>query len=169
MKETTIDLLKSLQLFDMLDKKELSTISDYMEPIDIEKDAILFKEGEKGDYVCFIANGEIEIIKKSSPKYNALLATLYRGDLLGEMSFIDDAPRSATVKAKTHARLIKLSKDGFNLILEDHPRIGNKILKKFLILLSRHMRVTSTQLSENMVLVSKILSKKNKPPKDSIY
>jgi len=64
------------------------------------------------------------------------------------MSIIDQTNRSATVRASKDATLLLLSRKGFDAILDNHPRIGIKILKKMTRLLSMNMRRTSSLLAD---------------------
>jgi CRP-like cAMP-binding protein len=122
--------------------------------IDIEPGEIVFKEGEKGDYVCFIVDGVIEVIKKTERGKDIVISTLSKGRSIGEMSIIDDSPRSATVKSKTKSTLITLSQEKLNIILENHCTIGAKILKGISRLLSMNMRKTPSRLADYMFPLS---------------
>lgn len=151
MKQTIIDFLINISLFDELSPTELSVTADYMNFFDLQKGKILFKEGDAGDYVCFVANGAIDILKESLSGKRAVIATLTRGNTIGEMSIIDNITRSATVKARYDTTLVILSKKGFNVIIDKHPKIGIKILKGIARLLSLNMRRTSSHLADYIV------------------
>jgi CRP-like cAMP-binding protein len=153
-KATIIDFLINIPLFDELKTNELETMADYMQSIKIEKDEILFNEGDKGDYVCFILDGTLEVIKESSLGERAVIATLSRGRSIGEMSVIDDFPRSATVRALTEAHLLTLTHKNFQKILKENPLIGIKLLKKISRLLSLNLRQTSSRLTESILSLS---------------
>ena len=142
----TIDFLMNLSLFDGLKANELRTLSGYMNFIEMDKDEVLFREGDQGDCVCFIVEGRLDVLKQSASGEHNVLATLSRGRPIGEMSVIDDFPRSATVRACKAAKLITLTRKDFELILEEKPLIGIKILKKIARLLSLNLRKTSSQL-----------------------
>ncbi|MBW1899177.1 MAG: cyclic nucleotide-binding domain-containing protein [Deltaproteobacteria bacterium] len=94
---TIIDFLINIPLFDGLDSNELSTIAKYMVFFDLSKGELLFAEGDKGDYVCFIVEEQLDVIKKSAAGHDVVIATLSRGRSIGEMSIIDNTPRSASV------------------------------------------------------------------------
>ncbi len=151
MKQATIDYLINIALFDELTPNELGITAEYMNFFEFEKGKTLFKEGDKGDYVCFIVKGGVEIIKSTATAKRAVIATIRKGSTLGEMSIIDNTPRSATARAKQNTTLVILSKRGFNTILEKHPRIGIKILKGIARLLSLNMRRTSSHLADYML------------------
>jgi len=145
---TIIDFLVNIPLFDGLDSNELVTISKHMIFFDLSKGELLFTEGDKGDYVCFIVEGQLDVIKKSATGQDVVIATLSTGRSIGEMSIIDNTPRSASIKAQTDATLVALTGKGLDTILENHAKIGIKILKGLSRLLSMNLRKTSSQLAD---------------------
>lgn len=151
MQQAIIDYLINIALFDELTPNELGIAADYMNFFEFEKGKTLFKEGDPGDYVCFIVKGGVEIIKSTVTEQQAVIATVRKGSTLGEMSIIDNIARSATARARQDTTLVILSKKGFNTILDKHPRIGIKILKGIARLLSLNMRRTSSHLADYLL------------------
>ena len=150
-----IDFLIDIPMFDKLEPDELGLVTSHMNFIDLDPGEILFREGEPGDYVCFIAEGSLDVMKESKEEGRYVtLATLSKGRSIGEMAIIDDFPRSATVKGHSRATLVILTRKGFDLILEKHPRIGVRILKGLSRLLSQNMRKTSSRLADYMLPLS---------------
>ncbi len=129
-------------------------VAAHMNFMDLNAGEVLFKEGEKGDYVCFVAEGSLDVLKKSEKGHYVTLATLLRGRSIGEMAVIDDFPRSATVRARTPAALVILTRKKFELILDEQPAIGVKILKGISRLLSQNLRKTSSRLADYMLPLS---------------
>jgi CRP-like cAMP-binding protein len=152
-KQTIIDFLITMSLFDELTPMELGIAADYMNFFEFEQGKILFKEGDAGDYICFVVEGAVDILKLSATGQRAVIATLTRGSTIGEMSIIDNIARSATVKARKNSTLVILSRKGFNTILDKHPKVGIKILKGIARLLSLNMRRTSSHLADYIVPV----------------
>jgi CRP-like cAMP-binding protein len=147
-----VDFLMEMPLFDGLRGTELKIVAKHMNYFEIEKDEILFTEGDFGDYVCFILSGALQVTKKSPESgQDILIATLTKNRSIGEMSVIDDTNRSATVKAHSRSKIIALTKKGFDLILEDYPKIGIKILKQISRLMSMNLRQTSSQLVDSIL------------------
>ncbi len=145
--------LKHFPFFQSLDKEELAAISEYIDFLEIEKDITLFKEGDDGNSVYFVVDGEIDVIKEtvSGPRVGiskVVVATLTQGSTIGELSMIDNTPRSATVKTHTTSTLVRLTRNGFESILDQHPRIGIKILRGLTQLLSRNLRKTTGRLAD---------------------
>lgn len=154
MNGTIIDFLSKLPLFSTLKADELKVVAEQMNFLEIEKGEILFKEGDKGEYICFVLNGIIDIVKESPSGDGVVIASLLRGRSIGEMSVIDYSPRSATAKAQTKSSLLILEKRGFDKILFHHPEIGITILKGITKLLSLNLRKTSTRLAEYLLPIS---------------
>ncbi|MFA5902387.1 MAG: cyclic nucleotide-binding domain-containing protein [Desulfobacula sp.] len=159
-KETVIDYLTQIHLFDELIGDELKVAATHMNYLEMKKGQYLFKEGDNGDYVCFVVEGEIDVIKQSASEKKVKIATLPKGSTLGEMSIIDHTPRSASARAGEDTTLILFSQKGFNKILDEHPKIGIKILKGISRLLSLNMRRTSSLLADYMLPVEKPGDKK---------
>lgn len=154
-KETIAFFLKGISLFEDLTEEELMTVVDYMNMFEFDAGQTLFEEGETGDYVCFVAAGGVDVVKRSVTGSNIVISSLNKGSVIGEMAIIDKTPRSATVVARQKTRLVVLGQNGFKLILQNAPRIGNKILIGIARRLSTNLRRTSNQLNAfNHLLVT---------------
>lgn len=146
-----IDIIIDIPFFDKITEDDLNVIADHLIFMEIDKDEILFKEGDKGDSVYFVVAGELEVIKETNtPAKKVVITTIQKNRPIGEMSIIDSTPRSATVRALSKTSLLSLSKNSFDLILEKRPRIGIEILKKIARLMSMNLRRTSAQLADHI-------------------
>lgn len=152
--EIIIDQLINLPIFDSLDSDDLRIASKFMTLMDVKKDEIIFKEGDRGNYVCFVIEGTLEVVKGVDTTHQVVIATLGRNRSIGEMAVIDDFPRSASVRARKAGTLLILTRQGFDRILEDYPRTGVKILKGLARLLSQNLRKTSSRLADYMLPLS---------------
>ena len=123
--EGMIDLLVDIPLFDKLEGEELQTILKYMNLIEVKKGEYVFREGEKGSYMCFVVQGQFDILKKPLKGASVPISALRKGQSVGEMSIIDSYPRSATVRAKTDGALFTLNRKSFQLLLDQNPRNTN--------------------------------------------
>ena len=144
-----IEFFMQMPVFGRINAEELKVVARQMSVMELEEGDTLFNESEKGSFVCFIRDGELDVIKTpGSSEEGVILATLTKGQSIGEMSIIDDSPRSATVKARKKALLYILSKSAFDMILDRHPRIGIKLLKGISKMLSENLRETSRKLAD---------------------
>lgn len=150
MSERLADHLTQVSIFTGLTPEEMQAIEKYMFFSKVEPGEFVFREGEKGDYVCFVATGTLDVIKFNNNAQPVVIASLSKGGSIGEMALIDKLTRSASVRARAASSLIVLTRKGFDLILKLHPEIGIKILKGIALLLSTNLRKTSDKLAEFM-------------------
>ena len=146
-----IDFIINLPLFEFLERSELVEVATRMNFWDLSPGEVLFSEWDKAEFVCFIESGELDVTKKSGPDTSEVMATLKRGRSIGEMSIINNFPRSATVIARTHVRLAVFPRSAFEDILEKVPGIAINILKGLANLLSINLKKTSSRISDNML------------------
>lgn len=93
-----IESLKSIPLFQVFTTQELNTVVTLFFEKTYTKSSTLFVEGMTGEILYVIKKGSVQILKKLSTSQEAVLATLKDGEFLGEMSLIDNRPRTATAR-----------------------------------------------------------------------
>ena len=149
--KAVVDFLIEIPMFDQIVSDDLKTLAKHMNFMDFQPKEVIFSEGDKGDFVCFVTRGALDVLKRNERGKEVVIATLGKGRSIGEMAVIDDFPRSATVRAKTHTTLVILTRKGFDQLLDQHPQIGVKLLKGLARLLSMNMRKTSSLLADYML------------------
>jgi CRP-like cAMP-binding protein len=88
-----------------------------MEPTNIQSGDAVFREGEAGDFLYYIVKGRYDVLVQ-----NVQIATLTPDDVfMGEMSFLLNNRRSATVRAATDGTLIRISKRDFVQAIKEKP------------------------------------------------
>ena len=88
---------------------------------------VLIKEGDIQQEIYWILSGEVYITRKMGDKYK-VMATLGRGELIGEMSFFDKSVRSATVITKGSVEALVFSKENFQEIFAASPQWTKRLL-----------------------------------------
>jgi CRP/FNR family transcriptional regulator, cyclic AMP receptor protein len=116
--------LQSIPLFVGLSKKELQAVGRLADEVDIESGRQLVREGDFSYEFFAIEEGTAEV--KRSDQF---LAELGPGDFFGEMGLVGDAPRNASVIAKTPMSLIVMTGSAFRQIDRDYPEVANTIRK----------------------------------------
>jgi signal transduction histidine kinase len=86
--------------------------------------AVLCRENEVEDRFYMILEGEVEVTKNINNIESRLLKTLLPGDFFGEMALIHNAPRAATVTAKTELTTLELDKSAFDRVLHKSTSIA---------------------------------------------
>ncbi len=107
--------------------------------------ASIFDEGEVGTEMFVIQAGTVEVFKKVKDT-EKLIATLDKGDFFGEMSILEEVPRTALARAKTDVELVRINQSTFDEMLRNNPEIAVRMLRK----LSRRLRETTALLEQTV-------------------
>ena len=142
--------LRKIAIFSELSAEELNLIAGQMHFLRSVKGSVIFNEGDPGDFVCFVVEGILEVIKTATDGTERSIAKLISGCSIGEMAVVGSFSRSATVRSRTEATLLTLQRDRLTRICQEHPQVGVKIYRSIAQLLSMHLRKTSENLSELM-------------------
>jgi CRP/FNR family transcriptional regulator, cyclic AMP receptor protein len=95
---------------------------------DFRAGAVLFEEGQPGDFMYVVATGEVEIRRKVGES-ERVLAVLPPGDFFGEMAILNSRPRSATAVVRVDSRLVVIEGRTFEAMLRARPEIALRIIK----------------------------------------
>jgi CRP-like cAMP-binding protein len=85
---------------------------------------VIFREGEPGDMMYVVADGEVEI-----SVHNHVVETAGVGGIVGEMALIDNKPRSATVIAKTDCKLAPVDQKRFSFLIQQTPFFAIEVMQ----------------------------------------
>lgn len=127
-------------------RDEVEIIAKYMSVQFYEQEEIIFRQGDHQNYMAFIVDGSVDIVKESADSLEKIVVTLSQRTHFGEMSFVDDEPRSATALARTDVTLLVLSSINFEALIDDFPKLGIKILRNIAKLISKRLRMTTGKL-----------------------
>jgi CRP/FNR family cyclic AMP-dependent transcriptional regulator len=94
-----------------------------------EPGEVLFKEGEHGEVMFIIIQGEVEIRKRTSAKSARTLITFHEGDIFGEMALIEKKPRSATAIAVSPCRTLVVNEALLDSMIEHNPDFARKMIR----------------------------------------
>lgn len=110
MTESRIQLLQAMPVFGGINENILSFLIDRARLFNVRKGGYFFHEGDPGESMYVIIEGDVAIIKKWRDQHY-VLRNLRCGDSFGEMALIDLFPRSASVCAVTDTRTIEMTHD----------------------------------------------------------
>ncbi|MFQ3621737.1 MAG: diguanylate cyclase, partial [Spirochaetales bacterium] len=146
--ETMKELLSRVEILQDLKNRELSILLRNMKRREVPQGTILFQEGDEGKELYIVLSGTISISVKLPDQSELTLAQIQGGNFFGEMSIIEQAPRSATCRTLEDSVFYTLDASSFYQLLQHHPQIALKIMKRMLIILSRRLTTTGALLSD---------------------
>ena len=144
--EFILALLRNLNIFEDMNDPDLIAFGNLFKDRIYVQGEIIFQEGEPGSSMMVIASGEVRVSQTHGPNSEEALMILKKGDIVGEMSLLEDLPRSATVIAHTNAITLEITRADFLNYIEKEPQNGIKILMKLCRILSSRLRETNVKL-----------------------
>jgi CRP-like cAMP-binding protein len=118
--------LSEIQLLAELDSVELSAVATKMQAHEMDEGDIVFKEGDSGESLYFVARGLVEVVSASRK-----LGRLGRGQCFGEFSFLTGQSRAATVRTLERSELLELSASEMNSVVQAHPRLRDVLYQMY--------------------------------------
>jgi len=144
----TIELFRQVPLFAGLDDSEILNLISVVTRRKYPKDAVIFFENDLGDSLFMIISGRVKVAILSDDGREVILSVLSDGDFFGEMSILDNEPRSATAIAVEETEVAILSQKAFLATVENRPRI----LLNLLSALSSRLRKANHQIGSLALL-----------------
>ncbi|MCU0846572.1 MAG: Crp/Fnr family transcriptional regulator [Spirochaetes bacterium] len=95
--------------------------------VEYSPNEIIFCEFEPGNEFYFVQSGKIQLVKLINNREKTI-DVLGDGDVLGEMSILEEQPRSATAIAVDHVKLLKFHRDNFDALMQGNPQMAYKLL-----------------------------------------
>ncbi|WP_148302720.1 Crp/Fnr family transcriptional regulator [Saccharothrix espanaensis] len=104
----------------------------------------LMRQGDPGDCVLLVGSGRVKVVARDGAGHERLLGIRGSGELLGEMSCVDDGPRSASVVAHDPVSATKIAKARFMGIMGERPAIAREVVRQ----VSQRLRDAERKQSE---------------------
>lgn len=117
-------ILKSLSIFKDTPEPILAEVAPIMNEMELSAETLIFSEGEPGDSMYIIFEGEVKIHKG-----NTTLATLKEKEFFGELSLLDSETRSASASTTKDSFLFKIDQEPFYDLMEARPEIMRGIVR----------------------------------------
>jgi sigma-B regulation protein RsbU (phosphoserine phosphatase) len=144
-------LIHRVPLFTSLPPSEVENLARALTAVDYPAGAILFCEDTPGDEFYILLQGEVEIIKGLNTDGERLIAVRDEASLIGEMSlFSRDGLRTASVRARSPCRLLRMTRLEFDALLHRYPALAYEMV-----------RILSTRLGESENILVRDLREKN--------
>ena len=136
-----------IAIFKGLEDGELTKIAGILRVIHFNKGDVILREGESGEHFYMVLDGKLDILAGTQP---TLIGHVYRGDFLGEISLVSAQPYTATAVAATDVKLVALTHQDFEALINRHPRIGMKVMRNIAISVGEKLRHLDNRYSQDM-------------------
>ncbi|HEX3244179.1 MAG TPA: FAD-dependent oxidoreductase [Chloroflexota bacterium] len=123
-----VELLRSSPIFAGLADRDLELLAELAHPVDVPCDQLIIEEGQEGDTLFLVLDGQLEVFTRRDGR-DVRLALLTRGHILGEMAVLQQAPRTASVRALCDTRLLVISQSAFLRMLMKNAGALREVLR----------------------------------------
>ena len=142
-------IIRQVPLFAELGDEQVAQLCASSRRVQANPGDLVIREGDDGDALLIILSGELEITKHDGGR-EVTLATRKAGEFLGEMSLLEQWPRTASARALSDSQLIEVDAVAFRKVLETSPAIATTILKT----MAGRLRSTEASLMQREKLAS---------------
>jgi CRP/FNR family transcriptional regulator, cyclic AMP receptor protein len=119
-----VELLADVRLFSTCNKRELARIASLADEVDAPKGKVIVRQGDPGRECFVITDGKARATIRGKGS-----TVLGPGSFFGEMSLLDQGPRSATVTAETNMHLLVLGSREFSSLVNEVPTVAVRMMR----------------------------------------
>lgn len=126
---TAIELLRHVELFNHLTDDQLQRLADQSRELNFRKHAVLMTEGDAGESMYVISSGSVKVFLSDEDGRELVLYEQGPGAVIGDISLLDDEPRSASVTTLESSSALMIGKQAFLDCLLENPEMGINIIR----------------------------------------
>jgi len=146
---TTVTMIGEVPIFGLLDDEEREALAQMMDCRDFKEGEIIFHYGDTGGEIFILRNGNVELFIESTEGQKIVISENEKGDVIGELSFLDGGARTATALAREATQTLVMHRDRLLEFIDKHPHAAMDLLTA----VGRRLRATDellrTQVSRN--------------------
>ena len=142
--------LAGVELFELLDADELNELAAVIDEKNLKEGETVFQAGDFGESLYIVKSGDVELFIKDTTGQKIVLKVACRDDIFGEISMLDNRPRSATAIALSNTELFALDRDDLLLLFQKKPDAGLNMLAAMSGMLREADNLLRTRVSRNV-------------------
>jgi CRP/FNR family cyclic AMP-dependent transcriptional regulator len=161
---STIEILADVPLFALLDEQERALLAERVEIVSFDEGKTIFSVGDPGDSMYVVTSGEVQLSVKTKTGEEMFLENPGAGDFFGEISLLDEGPRTATARAKTAVNAIEIDRGDLDELFRLKPAAamdllaatGRRLRHNSALLRNAATRNANEEIADNRSTVMKV-------------
>lgn len=141
-----ISMLAEVPLFALMDETERESLCNLLEVQRFEQGRFLFEFGDHGDALYILRTGKIEVYIENFEGKRIVLREMGPGEVCGDISLLDDGPRTANAMAMEACECLALDREGLLELVSKHPHAALDLLT----VMGRRLRATNLLLRDQV-------------------
>jgi CRP-like cAMP-binding protein len=154
------DALRCCSLFHGLEDESLKAMLPLFSLVELPDGGYLFDQGDHGEAFYIVMTGNVVLSRKNKDGSSLKIAELGAGDVFGEMSLINNAPRSTNCVSSGPAKLWKLTREGFMSLEHSCISAYSGVLTNVVRVLSDRLSTTNSKVANLLEEMTVAESKK---------
>lgn len=146
---TTVTMIGDVPIFGLLDDEEREALAQMMDTRDFKTGQTIFHNGDSGGEIFILRSGRVEVFIENTEGQKIVVSENEKGDVIGELSFLDGGSRTATALASEDTETLVMHRDRLLEFIDKHPHAAMDLLTA----VGRRLRATDellrTQVSRN--------------------
>jgi len=143
---TPLELLGAVPLFAVLTADQLGALADQASAVHLSAGDWLFRQGDQADALYVLRSGRLVVHQERSLGNRAPIGELGVGSVVGELALLSQAPRSASVRCRRDAELLRLARAPFEELMENAPGFAAGVSRALAVDLQRRTTVDAEPL-----------------------
>jgi CRP-like cAMP-binding protein len=138
-----MEVLRKVELFEGLSSDDLEAVARTCRERRCRPGEVITTQGDPGDELFVVADGFVEVVLDDRPgeARPRTMVSLGRGQIFGEMSLVDQGPRSATVRSAAGGAVLQvIDRDSFQQLCEQNSHLGYIVMRNMAADLSFKLR-----------------------------
>ncbi|MGD0525740.1 MAG: cyclic nucleotide-binding domain-containing protein [Polyangiaceae bacterium] len=146
----SLDVLRNVAAFGALGDADLTTLAACVRARRFQAGELVFHEGDPGTTMLVVAEGTLVAEAARSDGGGARLNGMAEGEIVGEMAFLDPAPRSATVRALSAVLAYELDHDAMDVLRRRAPAVVAAIVALAIRDVTRRLRLLDERIEAEL-------------------
>ncbi len=161
---TTADMLADVPLFALLDEQERAVLAERVEVVHFDEKQVVFNVGDPGDSMYVLKSGEVEVSVKTKTGEPVVLERAKAGDFFGEISLLDEGPRTASAQATSTCEAIEIDRGDLDELFRLKPAAaldllaatGRRLRANAMVIRNAATRNPNEDLEDRRTLIMKV-------------
>jgi len=140
--------LSSVPIFDTLTNRQKQKLHSLIHIRHFNQNDIVFRQDDPGVGLYIIRNGMVSVWREHDDLTRTKIAELSEGDFFGEMSLLNDIPRSATIVAEKTSTLFGFFRSDLLSLMDSDPKLGVRVVYQLAKIVAERLRIINDTLAD---------------------
>src|SRR5262245_31490959 len=142
-------LLQDIEFFELHDEDDRKSLAKVLDHVHLPGGSRLFERGDRGNELYIVHSGKVELSIRDLAGEKIVLTVAEKGDLFGELSMLDNHPRTATAVALENTELIVLNRENLQLFFQKKPSAALDMIAAMGAMIRKTDDILRTRVSRN--------------------